>query len=200
MQEGTPLPLELPGEDLFPNDAGIWTIPSQSPLVASVFAGSLDHRGIPCLGYVINEIDTPGSLDAGKVRVGCSSRTGGVKTDAPQPILMKNKEALAKTGVKNPMALMARIKSGEVLTMPDGSVVDPSTAIGRSKPGRKVVILGDTSNSDAMLDVAGELPVDDGALHVADIEQLAVTCSCTRLLTLRFHQSSNRLKTCVSWR
>ena len=70
MQEGTPLPLEMPGEDLFPNDAGIWTIPSQSPLVASVVAGSLDHRGIPCLGYVINEIDTPGSLDAGKVRVG----------------------------------------------------------------------------------------------------------------------------------
>lgn len=197
MQEGTPLPLEMPGEDLFPNDAGIWTIPSQSPLVASVVAGSLDHRGIPCLGYVINEIDTPGSLDAGKVRVGCSSygsRTGGVKTDAPQPILMKNKEALAKTGVKNPMALMARIKSGEVLTMPDGSVIDPSTAIGRSKLGRKVVILGDTSNSDAMLDVAGKLPVDDGTLRVADIEQLAVTCSCTRLLTLRFRQSSNRPK------
>ena len=70
---------------------------------------------------------------------------------------MKNKEALAKEGVKNPMALMARIKKGEVLTMPDGTVIDPATSIGPEKPGRKIVILGDTANSDSMLDVAGTL-------------------------------------------
>ena len=67
---------------------------------------------------------------------------------------MKHKAAFAQLGVKQPMALMKDLKEGKEVQLPDGSIIDPKLVIGPSKPGRKIVILGDTSDSHS-LEVAG---------------------------------------------
>ena len=63
---------------------------------------------------------------------------------------MKNKEGFAAMGVKNPMALMSKIKNGETIELPDGSFIYPSDVVGPPKLGRKIVILGDTSNPSSL--------------------------------------------------
>ena len=67
---------------------------------------------------------------------------------------MKNKAALAERGIKNPMALMGQIKAGKTVELPDGTKITPSDVVGPPKKGRKLVILGDTSNSDSLLGAA----------------------------------------------
>lgn len=67
---------------------------------------------------------------------------------------MKNKEALISKGIKNPMSLMGQIKAGKTIELPDGSSISPSDVIGPPKRGRKLVILGDTSNSDRLIQAA----------------------------------------------
>lgn len=84
----------------------------------NVHAAPLKHRSI-CFGYVITEDDFPGKLD---------------------PMLLKQR------GIP-PGPLYARIKNGKTITMEDGSVITPDEVLGPSRPGRKVVILGDTSDS-----------------------------------------------------
>eukprot|EP01117_Protostelium_nocturnum_P017871 TRINITY_DN7355_c0_g1_i5.p1 TRINITY_DN7355_c0_g1~~TRINITY_DN7355_c0_g1_i5.p1 ORF type:complete len:423 (+),score=142.29 TRINITY_DN7355_c0_g1_i5:143-1270(+) len=89
----------------------------------TVHAAPILHS-VPSLGFVINEADLPGKLDMKEYK----------------PKLDKNKEALAKEGIKNPMALLSKLQAGENITLPDGTVLKPPP----SRPGRKLVILGDT--------------------------------------------------------
>jgi ribonuclease Z len=56
-----------------------------------------------------------------------------------------------KQGIKNPMALMGDLKNGKEINLPDGSVIKPSDVVGPPKLGRKLVILGDTSNSESLV-------------------------------------------------
>lgn len=80
----------------------------------SVSAAPILHS-IPCVGYVINEAPLPGKMDITSYK----------------PHLLRNKA---------PMSLLSTLQAGETVTLPDGIVLEPPPR----RPGRKVVILGDT--------------------------------------------------------
>lgn len=111
----------------------------------TVFAAPLKHR-VTCFGYVIQEQQLPGKLD---------------------PDLLKLR------GIP-PGPLYGKIKNGETVTAPDGSLVMPADVLGPPRPGRKVVILGDTCDSSRIMDVASDADV---VVHEATLEnELMETC------------------------
>jgi len=83
----------------------------------------IKHK-VPCFGYVITEKDKPGSLDSKKA---------------------------AQLGAKG--AQLGVLKSGQDLTLADGTVIKSADVMGPSKKGKKVVLLGDTSDSSSIVDV-----------------------------------------------
>ena len=91
-----------------------------------VDAAPISHS-VPCVGYVLTEADVPMSVDA--------------KTMIP---LVK------KSGA--PMSVLGRVQKGEDVVLPDGVVLK---GVGK-RPGRKIVILGDT-NDAASCEVMVEL-------------------------------------------
>ena len=111
----------------------------------TVFAAPLKHR-VTCFGYVIQEQQLPGKLD---------------------PDLLKLR------GIP-PGPLYGKIKNGETVTAPDGSLVMPADVLGPPRPGRKVVILGDTCDSSRIMDMASDADV---VVHEATLEnELMETC------------------------
>ena len=91
----------------------------------SVSAAILKHR-IICFGYVIQEATQPGRLNA----------------------------ALLKSKGIAPGPLYARIKSGETIYTDDGLEIKPEEVLHPPCPGRKLVILGDTCDSQQITDFA----------------------------------------------
>ena len=77
---------------------------------------ALEHRGPPSIGYVIAESERRGRF---------------------------NPELAASLGIPEG-PLWGRIHRGEVVTLDDGRVIDPATLVGETRPGRKIVITGDT--------------------------------------------------------
>mgnify|MGYP001794503926 CR=1 FL=1 len=104
----------------------------------TVTAAPLEHR-ITCYGYVILEQDLPGKLDAS---------------------LLKQK------GIP-PGPLYAKVKRGENIVAPDGSIISSKEVVGMPRPGRKLVILGDTHNSSRIKRVACNADV---IVHEATLE------------------------------
>lgn len=104
----------------------------------SVQAGRVKHR-VPTFGYVITESTRPGKL---------------------------NVEKLKELGVK-PGPLYAVIKGGKEITSPKGHIIFPTDVIGPPINGRKITILGDTYNSDQMLDLVRN---SDVLVHEATLE------------------------------
>lgn len=90
-----------------------------------VSAAVLKHR-IICFGYVIQEATQPGRLNA----------------------------ALLKAKGVRPGPLYAKVKSGESIYTDDGSEIKPQDVLGAPFPGRKVVILGDTCDSQQLQNLA----------------------------------------------
>jgi ribonuclease Z len=76
----------------------------------------LEHRGPPSIGYVIAEEERRGRF---------------------------NPELAATLGIPEG-PLWGRIHRGESVTLDDGRVIDPATLVGETRPGRRVVITGDT--------------------------------------------------------
>ena len=76
----------------------------------------LDHRGPPSIGYVIAETERRGRF---------------------------NPEIAAELGIPEG-PLWGRIHRGEMVTLDDGRVIDPANMVGETRPGRRVVITGDT--------------------------------------------------------
>lgn len=76
----------------------------------------LDHRGPPSIGYVIAEEERRGRF---------------------------NPDIAAELGIPEG-PLWGRIHRGESVTLDDGRVIDPATLVGETRPGRRVVITGDT--------------------------------------------------------
>lgn len=50
--------------------------------------------------------------------------------------------------------LWGEIHRGRSVTLPDGRVIEPSVLVGRSRPGRRVVVTGDTRPCDATIEAA----------------------------------------------
>jgi len=101
-----------------------------------VSASYIKHS-VPTLGYVLEE---------------CAMK-GNVKMEIVEPILLRNKEALAAQGIKQPLSLLRDLKNGKVLNLPDGSRIDPKEVISPSEQ-RKIVVLGDTYNPSKIIPLA----------------------------------------------
>ena len=96
----------------------------------NVFAGEIKHT-VPCLGYIICEDNLPGKLDVG---------------------ILKSK------GVP-PGPLYGKIKNGEAVTLENGTIVTPEECVGPERPGRKVVILGDTYDPSNVASLAADATI-----------------------------------------
>src|SRR5690606_22401895 len=89
-------------------------------------AFAADHRGAAALGYALVEDDRLGRFDP---------------------------ELARELGVPEG-PLWGRLHRGHSVTLPDGSVVDPTRIVGMPRPGRKVAITGDTRPTAATVDAA----------------------------------------------
>lgn len=90
----------------------------------AVCAGPILHS-VPCVGYVITEAPIPGKMD-------------------PKKYIPDIKRT------KAPMTWMSRLQQGESIELPDGTVLHGPPR----RPGRKVVILGDTYDPSLISDIA----------------------------------------------
>ncbi|CAO3599507.1 unnamed protein product [Absidia cylindrospora] len=98
----------------------------------TVTAAPIEHS-IPSLGFIIQEPDVVGNLDR----------------DVVVPHLLRNADALkAQQGIKQPLSLLGRLqRQGERIQLPDGTWLEPPM----KKPGRQVVILGDTCDPSSLI-------------------------------------------------
>ena len=90
-----------------------------------VFCRLLAHR-VPAYGYAVVEKPKPGTFDVDK------ARALGIPFGP----------------------LYGQLKSGGSVTLPDGRVVEGSDFVGPPRPGRKIVICGDTGVTPAVIDLA----------------------------------------------
>lgn len=127
-----PAPNEILGPDVHPlaGEKYIWPSIEDKETSFSIQPGFIYHS-VPCLGYVLQEAPLAGTI----------------KPADYIPHLKRNAAAL---GVKNPMSLLSKIQQGETLNLPDGTILTPPA----SRPGRKLVILGDTSDPAPMAAIA----------------------------------------------
>jgi len=91
---------------------------------------AVDH-GVPALGYALVEHDRPGRFDVG------AADALGVPPGRERGIL----------------------QGGEPLTLEDGRVITPDAVLGPARPGRKVVLTGDTGPSASVVQAAHEADV-----------------------------------------
>ena len=105
-----------------------------------VYAAPMSH-GVPCVGYVIQEANRPGRL----------------RDELVKPICQRNIPALKEAGFRHPMKALAVIKDlpeGGSFTFPDGTVVTQEEAVEPTRPGRKIVICGDTNSARSLDNLA----------------------------------------------
>ncbi|MDQ2687690.1 MAG: ribonuclease Z, partial [Armatimonadota bacterium] len=95
-----------------------------------VFCRKLTH-GIESFGYAVQEKPRPGEFDAQKAR-----------------------ELGIPAG-----PLYGRLKNGETITLPDGRTFNGTELVGPARPGRKVVICGDTGATSATVELAQDADV-----------------------------------------
>jgi ribonuclease Z len=131
---------------------------------------ALDHRGPPSIGYVIAEEERRGRF---------------------------NPELAAAMGIPEG-PLWGRIHRGESVTLEDGRVVEPSVLVGETRPGRRVVITGDTrpcaatimaaENADLLVhestfgDEEAERAVETGHSTAREAAQVAKMAGVRRLI------------------
>jgi ribonuclease Z len=139
------------GRDIYPrydhpmssDGAPIWEVEDEGDV--KVYAAPMSH-GIPCVGYAVLEEDRPGRL----------------RDEVVRPIILRNHDALKEAGFHHPMKAMQVIKElapGSCFTFPDGTAVSQEEAVESPRPGRKVVICGDTSSARSMAKLAEEADV-----------------------------------------
>ena len=116
-------PNELPGQDIQQTSPGIWeSFIAQDDLTIS--AGEIIHS-IPSIGYVVQERPFPGKLTYDVVRV---------------YVKQINTHGL-------PISTLSQIQNGTTITLPTGEILHPPLPRG----GRKIVILGDTSDPSRLI-------------------------------------------------
>lgn len=90
----------------------------------------LDHR-IECIGYRIEEKDHPGEL-----------------------LIEKLKQERVPAG-----PVYGRLKAGEIVTLPDGRVLEGKDYVGAPQKGRTITILGDTRQTASILPLAQDADI-----------------------------------------
>ncbi len=106
----------------------------------------LKHK-VPCFGFLLEEPDKKGKLNAQKAK---------------------------ELGVTNPKDL-GFLSQGKDITLADGTVIKAIDVTGETRKGKKFVFLGDTCNSDSMLEKAQDADVVvHEATYDASLEQKAV--------------------------
>jgi len=92
--------------------------------LVGVSAGPISHS-VPCVGYIIQEAPVPGKID-------------------PHDYIPSIRRS------KTPMSAMSRLQQGESVELADGTVLHGPSR----RPGRKIVVLGDTYDPSAIADLA----------------------------------------------
>eukprot|EP00112_Aurelia_sp_Birch-Aquarium-sp1_P022399 Seg630.1 transcript_id=Seg630.1/GoldUCD/mRNA.D3Y31 product="Zinc phosphodiesterase ELAC protein 1" protein_id=Seg630.1/GoldUCD/D3Y31 len=92
-----------------------------------------------CVGYLLMEAEIPGKLDS----------------------------ALLKAMGVPPGPLYGKIKRGQTIVLDNGREVKPNSVVGPSRKGRTFVVLGDTANSNSIIDNVDEV---DFLVHEATVE------------------------------
>jgi ribonuclease BN (tRNA processing enzyme) len=112
---------------LLPDSDGLWRAFADHN--ATAVAAPIEHA-VPSLAWVFSEPDRPGRLCIEKIR----------------PVLKRNRDALQARGITVPERLLGDVKAGKAVTMPDGTLLDPSdpNVVEPKVRGRKLAFLGDT--------------------------------------------------------
>ena len=100
-----------------------------SNALLTVSAAPIRHS-VPCVGYVVHERPVPGKMDP-KAYISDLKRTN------------------------TPLSVMSRLQQGESVTLSDGTVLRGP----ERRPGRKIVILGDTYNPSSITELAADADV-----------------------------------------
>ena len=123
--------------------APVWEVEDEGDV--RVYAAPMSH-GIPCVGYVAEEMP----------------RAGRLKNEIVEPVVRRNAAALKEAGFAVPMKAMAVIKNlapGTAFTFPDGTVLTQEEAVEPPRQGRKIVICGDTADARALTALADQADV-----------------------------------------
>jgi ribonuclease Z len=117
-----------------------------------VRAVRVDHR-INALGYALEEPDRPGRFNLDQ------ARALGIP-EGP---------------------LFGKLQRGETVTLPDGRTIPPQQVVGPSRPGRKVVVSGDTRPCDTLRDAArgADLLVHEATFGDEEMERALETSHST---------------------
>ncbi|KAI7905013.1 beta-lactamase-like protein [Cokeromyces recurvatus] len=140
-------PNELPGENVRMEADHLFRLPLylSEEKGYQVQAAPIQHS-IPSLGYVIREPDWPG------------------KVSGLIPLIKKNWTELRASGIANPMSLLGHIqRTNQPYHLPDGSQLVPPPL----RPGRQIVILGDTNDPSQLLPAIRQDPAPTLLVHEA---------------------------------
>src|SRR5215216_3054872 len=145
-----------------------------------IVAFPVDHRGAASLGYALVEEDRKGRF---------------------------NPDLARELGIPEG-PLWGQIHRGQPITLDDGRVVEPSALVGPQRPGRTVVITGDTRPCAATIDAArgadllvhestfgdeeAERAVDTGHSTAREAAQVARDAGVRRLLLTHFSARYSR--------
>ena len=128
----------------------------------AVMPFAVDHRGARAIGYALVEDDRKGRFDPEQ------ARALGIP-EGP---------------------LWGEIHRGRTVTLPDGRVIEPSLLVGAPRPGRRIVLTGDTRPCAATVEAArgADLLVETG--HSTAREAATVAAAAGARLLLLHHFSA----------
>ncbi|KAH9818737.1 beta-lactamase-like protein [Melampsora americana] len=131
---------ELLGEDLWADEDGVWRdIVGMDESGVSVGAAPIAHR-IDCVGYMLVEANRREKFDMSKLN----------------PIIREHADEIKQMGFKAPQAILSKLEQDrKPITFSTGVTLDPPKL---SIQGRKVVILGDTSDPTPILTLISKDP------------------------------------------
>ncbi|EOD04904.1 hypothetical protein EMIHUDRAFT_460218 [Emiliania huxleyi CCMP1516] len=128
------------------------------------FPGGLDLRPGPdgCWELLTAAFGESGSVT---VRAAPASKRGRLKPELVLPLLQRNRQALSdeggaladEWGVRDPRSVLKKVAalgSEEELVLPDGAVIRGSDAVGGTRRGRKIAVLGDCCDASPCSGIA----------------------------------------------
>jgi len=87
-----------------------------------------------------------------------ASKRGRLKPELVLPLLQRNRQALAdEWGVRDPRSVLKKVAAlgaEEELVLPDGAVIQGSDAVGGTRRGRKIAVLGDCCDASPCSGIA----------------------------------------------